>query len=148
MGTYLMGLFKSKNITTAKKTADRWFNKYIRLRDADEDGYVECITCGSKNHLSENKTDAGHFVESDRLSVRYDEWNVHGQCKSCNLSASGKQYQMGKAINLKHGSFVADELIESAKDNLSYTKEELMELARKYKLMCEELENTKFNKPI
>jgi len=52
---------KKKSIRQLIKTADRWFSKYIRLKAADANGYVQCVTCGKA--IPWNKgCHAGHFV--------------------------------------------------------------------------------------
>lgn len=53
------------------------FNEYIRLRDKDK----PCISCGK---YTETK-DAGHFYPvSGYAGLRFDEFNVHGECPRCN----------------------------------------------------------------
>jgi hypothetical protein len=138
-----MGLYRSKNITAAKRTADRWFSLYIRLRDADKDGNIKCVTCGAEYHFNDNKIDAGHFIEADNMATRYHECNVHSQCKACNLSANGKMYQHGEAIKILHGEEIPDGLIKESKTTLKYDKKQLMVLARLYKSWCIDLAKTK-----
>ena len=65
---------------TAK--AQTIFNRYIRTRDS-QDGFFTCISCGQvKGH---EVMDAGHYVPVKGSSaLRFDEYNVNGECKSCN----------------------------------------------------------------
>jgi hypothetical protein len=71
-------------ITIPKLTAkaQKVFNAYIRQRDS-QDGYFTCISCGQVKDTS--VMDAGHYVPVKGSSaLRFDEYNVNGECKSCN----------------------------------------------------------------
>jgi hypothetical protein len=58
------------------------FNRYIRHRDS-QDGYFTCISCGQVK--AQDVMDAGHYVPVKGSSaLRFDEYNVNGECKSCN----------------------------------------------------------------
>lgn len=94
-------------------TLDRWFSKFIRLRDSDSNGICRCITCGKPDHWKE--VDAGHFVSREKMVVRYDERNVHAQCYQCNRFKSGNQFEHGKAIDRKYGPGTADTLVSFGK---------------------------------
>jgi hypothetical protein len=88
---------------------DKVFSEFIRLRDADRQGICKCITCG--RFFKWNEGDAGHYVQRDRLATRFNEKNVHAQCKYCNRFRSGEQYLHGIAINKKYGKGTAEKLI-------------------------------------
>mgnify|MGYP003810450709 CR=1 FL=1 len=63
-----------------KKTT-KVFNSYVRNRDKDK----PCISCGRWTTLQ-----AGHFYSAGHYSaLRFEEDNVHGQCKQCNYFLSG-----------------------------------------------------------
>ena len=71
-------------ITIPKLTAkaQKVFNAYIRKRDS-ENGYFTCISCGQTKDVSQ--MDAGHYVPVKGSSaLRFDEYNVNGECISCN----------------------------------------------------------------
>lgn len=71
-------------ITIPKLTAkaQKVFNAYIRQRDS-QDGYFTCISCGQTK--TTDLMDAGHYVPVKGSSaLRFDEYNVNGECKSCN----------------------------------------------------------------
>jgi 5-methylcytosine-specific restriction endonuclease McrA len=71
-------------ITIPKLTAkaQKVFNAYIRKRDSDN-GYFTCISCGQTKDSTQ--MDAGHYVPVKGSSaLRFDEYNVNGECKSCN----------------------------------------------------------------
>lgn len=65
---------------------DNVFGNYIRLRDAGK-----CITCGSKFDPTDRVLyHAGHFISRSYHSLRWDEKNVYGQCRSCNCKQNLK----------------------------------------------------------
>src|SRR6056297_3039774 len=101
-----MGLTRSKNLSAAKRTCDKWFSLYIRLRDANDIGKASCVTCGKIDDW--RAFDTGHFVSRRKLITRYDEQNAHSQCVACNQWGGGKQYQHGKEIDLLYGEGSAD----------------------------------------
>jgi hypothetical protein len=86
-------------------TLDRWFSKYIRLRDADKNGVCRCITCRTPHYWKDMH--AGHFVLRDRKPTRWDERNVHAQCPHCNSFRSGEQDEHGRAIDRLYGAGTA-----------------------------------------
>lgn len=82
------------------------FNKYIRLRDVDENGFGNCISCGCQVKYGDSNYQAGHYVSAPTESLRFNDFNVNGQCKSCNYFKSGNliEYRKGlvKKIGLKN----------------------------------------------
>ena len=66
---------QEKKLKAAIKRADRWFNKYIVLRDK------KCIRCGS-----EDDGQCSHFYGKQACpELRYDTDNAHRMCKACHL---------------------------------------------------------------
>lgn len=79
---------RKPTITSLKKKLDKIFSIYIRLRDSDESGFCECITCGKIKYWRE--VDAGHYYSRRYLNVRWEEINVNAQCKGCNGFGNGE----------------------------------------------------------
>jgi hypothetical protein len=93
---------------TLKAKLDRVFSEYIRLRDANKDGYLMCISCGKLVHWKE--ADAGHYVNRAHMSTRFDEKNVNGQCRFCNRFREGEMLGYTKGLIKKYGEGILDEL--------------------------------------
>jgi hypothetical protein len=109
------------------------FNKYIRLRDK---GQV-CISC-QKPALKEN---AGHFWSAGGHSnVRFNEDNVHLQCEYCNTYLSGNLIMYNNNLLYKLGSDRFIKLHEQAHITKKWTKDELMEIIKEYKLKIKQYE--------
>lgn len=57
--------------------------KLVRLKAADDNGYVSCVTCGKVDHYK--CMDGGHYIAKGASSYwSLEEVNVHPQCKGCN----------------------------------------------------------------
>lgn len=130
---------KKPTVPKLKKKLDKIFSLYIRQKYADSKGYCYCITCSRKIDWK-YKTDAGHFIERDVSITRYDERNVHPQCKRCNMSANGQQYLHGLYINKKYGKGTADELMRLRWKTHQFATYELEEMIKVYTTALKELE--------
>jgi len=91
-------------------TADRWFSKYIRIRDAYDNGYCHCCTCGKVFFWK--YIQAGHFVSRGKYATRFNEENVHAQCAYCNsqVGGKGKEWEHGEYIDTLYGNGTAKKL--------------------------------------
>jgi hypothetical protein len=83
-----------------KDKLDRIFSQYIRLRDADQNGYIRCISCGKIVLWKE--ADNGHFINRKHMSLRFSETNCNAQCRSCNRFDEGNMtgYNLGMIKNM------------------------------------------------
>ena len=126
-----MGLNRSKNLSSAKGTADIYFSRYIRLRDSDSNGMCKCITCDTVKHWKD--MDCGHFQSRRYTATRYHEQNANAQCQRCNKYQSGEQYLHGKEIDLKFGSGTAEFITKLARSIYKLNKNEVMSIAKEYK---------------
>ena len=130
-----------KNVTTAKRALDQVFSLFIRLRACDSRGYGKCFTCGAIHHYKE--VDCGHFMSRSCLSTRFDELNCQFQCKYCNISNSGQQYQFGINLDRVYGPGTAESLVIKSKTLNKFTKSEYESLIKEYKKKVHELRSEK-----
>ncbi len=68
------------------KTLDEVFSRYIRRRDCPN-GIGRCISCGAL--VTYDTCDAGHYIGRAHLTTRWNEVNVHAQCRLCNRHKYG-----------------------------------------------------------
>lgn len=120
-------------ITIPKLTAkaQKVFNAYIRQRDS-QDGYFTCISCGQTK--TTDLMDAGHYVPVKGSSaLRFDEYNVNGECKSCN--GFDQFHLIGYRRNLidKVGERKVMELEMQHRLIKKWSRTELNEIIEKYK---------------
>jgi hypothetical protein len=120
-------------ITIPKLTAKAQtiFNAYIRQRDSDN-GYFNCISCGQTK--TTDLMDAGHYVPVKGSSaLRFDEYNVNGECKSCN--GFDQFHLIGYKRNLidKVGERKVIELEQQHRLIKKWSRTELNEIIERYK---------------
>jgi len=87
-----------------------------RISAADENGYCECVSCGSFQHYKE--MDGGHFIPKGNSSYwALEVENVHPQCKGCN----GFGMKFGIAAQ-QYTVFMVDAYGQEFVDNMFATK--------------------------
>lgn len=121
---------------------DNIFSEYIRLRDADENGIVECITCSDKHHWT--KVDCGHYVLRGNYSTRWSLHNGNGQCRLCNSTHDGRQEDHGAAIDIKYGHGTADKLQKLGRERVHFSEHELESMYQELKKEVKALKEEKF----
>ena len=109
---------------------DRVFSQWVRRKDADHRGYVECWTCGKV--LPWSRVDAGHFQSRAKFSTRWDEMNVKPQCKGCNGFRSGEQFKFARKLDAVYGHGTAEEIERTSNQTRKYSVEELEALIDVY----------------
>ena len=118
-----------KSLATLKAEAQAAFNKWIRWRDRGQ----PCISCGTRAGMDEpNGADAGHYrTRSAAPHLRYDERNVHAQCKRCNRYLAGNQAAMGRGMIQRIG-LAAVEALDADNAVRKFTREELIAIRADY----------------
>lgn len=77
--------FLDSDVKFQKAKAQKVFNEYIRLRDAD----LGCVSC-DKGPDWQGQWHAGHYkTVGARADLRFNEDNCHKQCSVCNNHLSG-----------------------------------------------------------
>jgi len=94
-------LTKIKSIKTLKATLWKLCSEYNRRKDADEDGIVKCCTCNTRQHWK--KHDAGHYIPKTFEAMRFEDKDIHAQCKTCNWLNQGMEVEYKKFIIEKYG---------------------------------------------
>jgi len=109
---------------------DEYFSKFIRLRDTNADGVGFCIDCGVRMDWSE--IECGHFASRGFMNTRWDEMNSHAQHYHCNRGLSGRQFEYGKALDIRYGEGTAEALLQKSKQIKKWTQIELKEMLTEY----------------
>ena len=109
-----------KTISKLKKELDKWFSLYIRLRDATDEGLVQCFTSGRVYHYKQ--IHAGHFISRRCLATRWCEVNVQPQSAADNLFGQGEQYKFGLRLDYKYGEGTAEELELKSRQTLKLSR--------------------------
>lgn len=74
---------KLKSIPSLVKKASELAQLWARLKDADNKGMTQCVTCGKVGHYKEMQ--GGHFIERGKAATRLYPNNIFPQCPWCNM---------------------------------------------------------------
>ena len=58
--------YSGKSISALKSLAEKHFNKFIRYRDTDDNGFGRCISSGQPLKVPSRNAHAGHFYSSGK----------------------------------------------------------------------------------
>lgn len=94
---------------------DTVFSIYIRKKDADINGMVQCYTSGKWFHWT--KLQCGHFISRRHLSTRWDERNAKPQSISENMFNQGNGPVFAKKLIEEYGPGII-ETLEIKKNNI------------------------------
>lgn len=118
---------KDKDRRAWLKEAQAAFNKWIRVRDTEDD--LTCISCG-KYHQGQNH--AGHYLPtSTRSSLRFHPDNVHLQCQPCNTHLHGNIVPYRQELLRRIGAERL-EFLEGVHQSKYWSITELKEIKIKY----------------
>jgi hypothetical protein len=110
------------------------FNKWTRIRDADE----RCISCG-KLAAAWGSWDAGHYLTvGARPELRFNPDNCHKQCVKCNQHLHGNtaMYRIGLVARI---GLAAVEALEGPHPQAHWSVDDLRAIKTKYRAMAREL---------
>lgn len=121
--------------------ADKWFSKYVRLRDSelvDGQWVATCICCTKQMVVyAEGKwkqgCDAGHYKSRGFHNIRYDEENVSAQNSYCNAWKDKDDMLTGykAGLQVKYGDNVPaklDKLSKAPDARKILPKQELLQI--------------------
>ena len=131
-----------KSISKLKKELDKWFSLFIRLREADDLGFVECFTCGVFKHYKCGMQ-CGHFQSRRYLPTRFDEINCQPQCVACNMFKSGEQFKFHINLDAKYGEGTSIKKQQEAIRIVKFDRSFYQEKISYYKSHVENLKNQK-----
>jgi len=131
-------LSKTQTVSKLKKKLDTLFSQYVRRKDADYLGMVNCYTCGVTKHYKEMH--AGHFQSRRHISTRWHLTNVKVQCPKCNLFSQGEQYKFGIYLDQREGPGTAEEMRMLANSICKVNKKEYEERIKDMSLLIKELD--------
>jgi len=131
-----------KTISKLKKELDKCFSLFIRLREATDEGLVQCFTCGKVSHYKSGMQN-GHFQSRKHLATRWNQENCQVQCVGCNMFKSGEQYKFSIALDGKYGEGTAEELELLARTIMKVSRIDYEDKISYYKDLVEKLKKEK-----
>lgn len=124
-----------------KEQLDRIFSTYIRMRDADSNGMVQCYCCGKL--LPWKQSQNMHYVPRQHMSLRFNEVNCHAGCVKCNYYDNGNIEEYILHLKKDYGNDIAERLAIAKKQAVKYSSAEFKALADYYKSEIKKLEKEK-----
>ena len=126
-----------KSIGTLLKQLEKVCHEYIRLRDK----YKPCISCGAP---WQHNFQAGHFYKAELFpSIRFNEFNISGQCTQCNLRKDGNWSGYSLNLPIIIGQDKYEELAflanQEKKTDFKWDRSEIKELITYYRSKLKEL---------
>ena len=131
------GQGKKTELQKAKAAAIKYFSLYVRQRDADHRGIVECCTC--RLYHAWKYLDCGHFQSCGCEATRFDEKNTGPQCKDCNIGNQGKKYEFSLYLDGKYGAKTAEKITIKSRMFCKRNRYDYEQIAEEYKLKLKEL---------
>lgn len=128
---------KKPTKSSLKKKLWKIFSEYIRRRDADLDGNVECVTCGARGHWKNFQ--AGHFVGGRRNSILYELTNCHVQDYACNVCKYGETLKYLDFMLEKYGQAEVSRLRSLNEKSVNFSIQDYEEMIDKFKKKLLEL---------
>lgn len=125
---------KQNNKSTISSQSDRQelthdldfiFSRYIRIKEADKDGFTICYTCDKREHWT--KLQAGHYIKRSETYLRWDSRNARPQCVNCNCNLHGNINEYNNRLESEFPG-IADQLREESREVYKYGRDELKQL--------------------
>ncbi|GAA4272034.1 recombination protein NinG [Aquimarina gracilis] len=130
--------YRDKSVAQLREIATTHFNKFIRYRDTDSNGFGRCISSGQPLRVPSKKAQAGHFYSGGKFpELKFNEDNVHLQGLSDNYYNGANLLQYRKNLIKKIGIERVEELdriADMSKSNrFKWDRIHLIEVIEKYK---------------
>lgn len=116
---------KRPTVSKLKKKLDKIFSIYIRKRDKGI-----CFTCFKADDWKYMQ--AGHYISRNHNSLRYDERNVHCQCRGCNIFKHGNMDVYALRLQQEYGNNIFIEFNQRKNFLKSFTCDDLESLIKYY----------------
>jgi len=112
-----------------EKKLDTVFSKWVRFSNAPK-GYCKCVSCGKID--APEQMDAGHFVDRSHRCLRWDERNVHPQCRRCNRFKEGQKDSYALFLVNKYGAGILEKLNKQKNNICQFRTLELEQMIKDY----------------
>ena len=130
--------YSKNSIDQLKDLATKHFNRFIRERDTDDNGFGRCISSGQPLRIPSQNAHAGHYYSGGKYpELKFNEDNVHLQGKSDNYFNSGNLLEYRKNLIKKIGTERVENLKRlssmSKRNSFKWDRIALIEIIEKYK---------------
>ena len=119
------------------RNLDKYCSWYVRLNEADKDGFITCITCGKKVYWKQ--ADNCHWLSRRYQKTRWDLRDVHAGCRECNRAKNGNYDSYNKVMKKLLGEDGCAELEQLAHSGRKISTVELNAMLLDYKAKVKNL---------
>lgn len=123
-----------------KNQADKYFSLYVRLRDSNENGYLNCFICGKWMHYKE--AECLHFNVRQHMATRYDPECAHAGCSHCNNDPNHDNYYWEMMVST-YGLEKVEALKQRHNNEMKLMRVDLIYLCKEFKEKFETLKKQK-----
>ena len=109
-----------------------------RLSAADDEGYVQCVSCGIIKHYKDG-IQGGHFIAKGISSYwALEIENVHPQCYGCNVfgmkhGAAAQEYTIW--MQNMYGNEYVQDMLDSRKNSIKFYKKDYEDMYKEFKVL-------------
>ena len=104
---------------------DFTFSRYIRIKEANENGMCECYTCGKIDHWK--YLQCSHYIKRGHYGLRWDSRNAKPACINCNELLNGNINEYTIRLEKEYPG-LTNQLKEQSREIYKYNRDELKEL--------------------
>ena len=115
---------KQKSIAKLVDDAACILQRIVRLKAADENGYVSCVCCGKTEPWQDMQ--GGHFISRVYTAHKILEENIHPSCQRCNGPLRGNMIPYTIWMIENYGLPFIEELEATKHHTKKYGRPEIM----------------------
>ena len=120
---------KNKSVAKLVDEAATLLQLLVRLKAANDNGYVSCVVCGVSRHYLDGMQ-GGHFISRGKLATKLMVENVHPECRGCNMPGGGHEAGWASYMLETYGKEFIDELHSISRTVKKYTRSEVIEIKK------------------
>ena len=103
----------------------------VRLKAADDNGYVTCVVCGVTRHYKDGMQ-GGHFISRAKVATKLMVENIHPECRGCNMPGGGHEAGWATYMLETYGADFIDEMHRISRETKKYTRDEVEEIRKDF----------------
>jgi Bacteriophage Lambda NinG protein len=132
---------KQKSVPKLVEEAAVILQRIVRMKAANDEGYCQCVTCGTVKHWTEMH--GGHFLSRRHLIHKIREENIHPCCPYCNNFLRGNLIPYTTYMIDTYGRDFVDNLIATKNDIKKYNRAEINQIICQLKIYEIEIKELK-----
>jgi len=131
---------KTKSIAKLVDQTAELAQLLVRLKAADDNGYVSCVVCNVRRHYKDGMQ-GGHFISRAKLATKLMLENIHPECRGCNMPGGGHEAGWTLYMTETYGKEFIEELHKISRTTKKYYRDEVKAIADDFKRQIKEHES-------